>query len=90
MMTPEEILDRANRAYHEGRIADWRAWFSLLHILGHAPDGKGGLVIEAQSREEAQARIAAPRLIRTEDDDLQFDYEREAQAQGVNLTELMR
>lgn len=86
-MSPEQILDRANRAYHDNRMDDCRAWWSLLHVIGYQPDGCGGIVLVTQRIQEARDRLAARSR---QFDDLQFDYEREAARQGVTLTELMR
>lgn len=90
MMSPDQILDMANRAYHDNRMDDCRAWWSLLQVIGYQPDGCGGIVLVTQRVQEARERIAARAGGRGEFDDLQFDYEREAERQGVTLTELMR
>lgn len=40
-MKLDTIIDAANRAYHTGRIDEWRMWHSLIIILGlMAPDSR--------------------------------------------------
>lgn len=82
MMTPDEILREANLAFHENRTRDWCRWHSLLHILWLSDP------TNAKGVEDAKARLAMRRP--NISDDFQWDYEREAEAQGVNLTELLR
>ena len=67
-MTPDQIIEAANRAWQAGQMDQWKTCMWLLRTLGH-------LTPEAQRRCNA---------------DVQFDYEREAEAQGVSLNELMR
>ena len=58
MMTNDQILQAANLAYHEQRIADWRMCHSLLSILGFMPDGYGALVSIVEETEKARLRHA--------------------------------
>lgn len=89
MMGPDQILDAANRAYHDRRLDDWRAWHSLLYVMGLlAVDSK--LVAITELEQQARERLALRRLRRTEQDDVQFDYEREAESRGVTIRELLR
>lgn len=62
MMTADEILEAANRAYHERRMDDWRAWHSLLCAMGLMPDGFGRLVDIAKMQEEARLRLTGRRV----------------------------
>ena len=69
MMTADEILEAANRAYHERRMDDWRAWHSLLSLMGLMPDGCGKLIAVTEVEQQARERLAG-RLVDPDQQDL--------------------